>query len=130
MGAFLSSFISIFIMLPFLGYFLSFILVKQLTRNHRRAVSIAIDITTLILIISVHFLIKGIWGQSLLWLIILIILMIGLVFVVFYRSVRDEIEYSRVFKGFWRLNFLFFTTIYIILFVYGMTSRILDSVMS
>ncbi|MCM3237827.1 DUF3397 domain-containing protein [Heyndrickxia oleronia] len=117
-------------MLPFLGYFLSFILVKQLTRNHRRAVSIAIDITTLILIISVHFLIKGIWGQSLLWLIILIILMIGLVFVVFYRSVRDEIEYSRVFKGFWRLNFLFFTTIYIILFVYGMTSRILDSVMS
>ncbi|GIN37633.1 MULTISPECIES: DUF3397 domain-containing protein [Heyndrickxia] len=130
MGAFLSSFISIFIMLPFLGYFLSFILVKQLTRNHRRAVSIAIDITTLILIISVHFLIKGIWGQSLLWLIMLIILMIGLVFVVFYRSVRDEIEYSRVFKGFWRLNFLFFTTIYIILFVYGMTSRILDSVMS
>lgn len=129
MGAFLSSFISIFIMLPFLGYFLSFILVKQLTRNHRRAVSIAIDITTLILIISVHFLIKGIWGQSLLWLIILIILMIGLVFVIFYRSVRDEIEYSRVFKGFWRLNFLFFTTIYIILFVYGMTSRILDSVM-
>ncbi|WP_280616488.1 DUF3397 domain-containing protein [Heyndrickxia oleronia] len=126
----MSSFISIFIMLPFLGYFLSFILVKQLTRNHRRAVSIAIDITTLILIISVHFLIKGIWGQSLLWLIILIILMIGLVFVVFYRSVRDEIEYSRVFKGFWRLNFLFFTTIYIILFVYGMTSRILDSVMS
>ncbi|MCI1589725.1 MAG: DUF3397 domain-containing protein [Heyndrickxia oleronia] len=130
MGAFLSSFISIFIMLPFLGYFLSFILVKQLTRNHRRAVSIAIDITTLILIISVHFLIKGIWGQSLLWLIMLIILMIGLVFVVFYRSVRDEIEYSRVFKGFWRLNFLFFTTIYIILFVYGMTSRLLDSVMS
>lgn len=130
MGAFLSSFISIFIMLPFLGYFLSFILVKQLTKNHRRAVSIAIDITTLILIISVHFLIKGIWGQSLLWLIILIILMIGLVFVIFYRSVRDEIEYSRVFKGFWRLNFLFFTTIYIILFVYGMTSRILDSVMS
>ncbi|MGE8204186.1 DUF3397 domain-containing protein [Heyndrickxia sp. NPDC080065] len=129
MSTFLSSFIAIFLIIPFLGYFLSFILVKQVTKNHRKAVSLSIDITTFLLIISVYFFIKAIWGQSFLWLIFLIMLLVALTFVIVYRYLRDEIDYSRLFRGYWRLNFLLFFTAYIILLIYGLTSRVVEALM-
>ncbi|KYD08140.1 hypothetical protein B4102_1222 [Heyndrickxia sporothermodurans] len=120
--------IAILIIIPFIGYFLSFVLVKQTTKNHRKAVTISIDITTLILIISVHFFIKTIWGQSFLWLIVLVMLLLALLFAIVYRYFRDEIDYVRIFRGYWRLNFLLFFCIYIILLLYGLTSSVMESV--
>ncbi|MBL5767853.1 DUF3397 domain-containing protein [Heyndrickxia sporothermodurans] len=128
MSTFISWMIAILIIIPFIGYFLSFVLVKQTTKNHRKAVTISIDITTLILIISVHFFIKTIWGQSFLWLIVLVMLLLALLFAIVYRYFRDEIDYVRIFRGYWRLNFLLFFCIYIILLLYGLTSSVMESV--
>ncbi|GIN83808.1 hypothetical protein J6TS2_01940 [Heyndrickxia sporothermodurans] len=128
MGTFLSWVIAILITVPLVGYLLSFIIVKQVTKNHRKAVAISIDITTFILIVSVHFMIKAIWNHSFLWLIFLIMLLLALSFVIIYRFLRNEIEYVRIFRGYWRLNFILFFIMYFVLLIFGLTSRVMEAV--
>lgn len=128
MGTFLSWIIAILITVPLVGYLLSFIIVKQITKNHRKAVAISIDITTFILIVSVHFMIKAIWNHSFLWLIFLFMLLLALSFVIIYRYLRNEIEYLRIFRGYWRLNFLLFFIVYFVLLIFGLTSRVMEAV--
>ncbi|MFE7150223.1 DUF3397 family protein, partial [Heyndrickxia sporothermodurans] len=63
-----------------------------------------------------------------LWLIVLVMLLLALLFAIVYRYFRDEIDYVRIFRGYWRLNFLLFFCIYIILLLYGLTSSVMESV--
>jgi uncharacterized membrane protein YozB (DUF420 family) len=64
-----SSLIATFITVPILVYILIFIISKVKTKNHRRAIQIALDFSTVFFILSVHFLILAIWGKSFLWVI-------------------------------------------------------------
>jgi len=122
--SFLSVAAATLITLPLVGYLLIFILNKQITKNHKRSVQRAIDFSTLLLIISNHFLIVVIWGESFLWLIFLILIVLALVFVLYHWKVRQEIEYSRVFKGYWRMNFLLFFFSYLVLIIFGIVQRV------
>ncbi|TMU87882.1 DUF3397 domain-containing protein [Bacillus sp. BHET2] len=126
MASVFSTIIAIFVMIPFLGYFISFILAKEILKNHRKAVHVAIDITTFLLIISVHFIVIAIWQTSYLWLIFLAICSIGVLFVITYWKVKGEIHYPKLLRGFWRMNFLLFFTAYITLMITGLILRILD----
>ncbi|MGV3466819.1 MAG: DUF3397 domain-containing protein [Heyndrickxia sp.] len=128
MGVFLSWIAGVLILIPFVAYLLVFFAVKLITDNHKKAVSYAIDITTIFLILSVNELTLVIWSHSFLWVIILLLLLIAIGFVFLFRYIRNEIIYSKVFKGFWRFNFLLFFAAYIILMVYGLTRSVLDSV--
>lgn len=124
MMSFLSVAAATLITLPLVGYLLIFILNKQITKNHKRSVQRAIDFSTLLLIISNHFLIVVIWGESFLWLIFLILIVLALIFVLYHWKVRQEIEYSRVFKGYWRMNFLLFFFSYLVLIIFGIVQRV------
>ena len=126
MASVFSTIIAIFVMIPFLGYFISFILAKEILKNHRKAVHVAIDITTFLLIVSVHFIVIAIWETSYLWLIFLIICLIGLVFVIIYWKAKGEIHYPKVIRGFWRINFILFFMAYISLMVTGLILRLLE----
>jgi hypothetical protein len=110
--------------LPLVGYLLMFIFSKQLTKNHKRSVQRAIDFSTFLFIISNHFLIMVIWGKSFLWLILLILIALAIIFVLYHWKVRQEIEYTRVFKGYWRMNFLLFFLSYVALIIYGIVQRV------
>jgi predicted lysophospholipase L1 biosynthesis ABC-type transport system permease subunit len=126
MASIFSTIIAIFVLIPFLGYFISFILAKEIMKNHRKAVHLAIDVTTFLLIVSVHFIVIAIWQTSYLWLIFLIICSIGVLFAIMYWNAKGEIHYPKVLRGFWRLNFLLFFTAYITLMITGLILRILD----
>ncbi|MGM0851651.1 MAG: DUF3397 domain-containing protein [Bacillota bacterium] len=126
MASIFSTIIAIFVLIPFLGYFISFILAKEIMKNHRKAVHLAIDVTTFLLIVSVHFIVIAIWQTSYLWLIFLIICFIGVLFAILYWKAKGEIHYPKVLRGFWRLNFLLFFTAYITLMITGLILRILD----
>lgn len=130
MGAFLSTVAALFITLPILLYILIFYSMKQWTKNRRRSMNAAINLTTPMLIISVHFIITAIWSRSNIWGIILFMLILGIVFTYIYWKSRDEIYYSKLFLGYWRLNFLIFSVVYIVLLVYGTTSRAIEAVIS
>ena len=120
----ISSIIATFVTIPLLGYIIVFVISKLLTKNHRKSVKIAIDITTLLFVISDYYFIKAIWGISLFWLILLIMVMIAIAFVFAHWKINHEINFIKVFKGFWRFNFLFFGFIYILLLIYGLILRI------
>ncbi|WP_053362066.1 DUF3397 domain-containing protein [Bacillus sp. FJAT-27251] len=110
--------------IPLAGYLIMFIFSKQLTGNHRKSVQLAIDFSTLLFIFSVHFLIIMIWGKSFLWLIMLILIFLAVIFVLIHWKLRQEIDFARVFKGYWRFNFLLFFFVYLVLIIVGLYQRI------
>ncbi|MCA1062271.1 DUF3397 domain-containing protein [Rossellomorea sp. AcN35-11] len=126
MASIFSTIIAIFVLIPFLGYFICFIVAKEIMKNHRKAVHFALDITTFLLIVSVHFIVIAIWQTSYLWLIFLIICSIGILFATMYWKIKGEVHYPKVFRGFWRVNFLLFFAAYITLMITGLILRILD----
>jgi hypothetical protein len=121
----LSSIISIFFTIPFLGFAIVFFITKLVTKNTRKSVHKALDYTTILFIISVHFLIVTIWEKSLFWIIILIMILIAMLFVFVHWKVKEEIILKKVMKGFWRFNFLLFLLAYITLTLYGFIHRAL-----
>jgi hypothetical protein len=88
----------------------------------------ALDVTTLLLIVCVHYLIIAIWETSLLWLIYIILILTAAAFVVAHWKIKHEIHLTKVFKGFWRFNFLLFSFAYFVLLIYGLILRVSMSV--
>nr|WP_309043496.1 DUF3397 domain-containing protein [Cytobacillus oceanisediminis] len=119
-----SAFIATLVTIPLLGYLAVFIISKQITKKHRRSVHIALDVSTFLFILSVHFLIIVIWDQSYLWMILLSLLVTAVIFVIIHWRVKQEISLRVMFKGFWRFNFLLYFTVYVILIIIGLVQRV------
>jgi hypothetical protein len=124
MPGFFSALVAVLITVPIMGYLTVFIITKQITGNHRRSVNLAIDFSTILLVLSVHFLILTIWGKSFLWLILIILFGLAAVFVWIHWQYKEEIVLPKVFRGFWRFNFLLFSSAYIILVLFGLYKRL------
>lgn len=120
--------ISVFIMFPLLCYLIVFILCKQITKRHRFSAHIAIDTSTIFFIISVHFILQSIWNKSFLGYIIIFMLIIGCLMVFLHWKIKEEINYKRLFKSFWRVNFLFFFCLYSILMIYGLIHYVIKAI--
>lgn len=116
--------IAAFVTIPFLGFLVVFAISKKITRNKRRSFHLAIDCSTLLLILSVHHLIQVIWHQSYLWVILLIMIFEAMIFVIIHYKMKREMEYKVIFKGFWRMNFLLFFSAHIMFGVVGLFHRI------
>ena len=123
MSAIFSSILTIFFALPILGTILFFIVIKFILKSTKRSLHLALDYTTFLYIISVHFLIVTLWGKSFFWLIILVMLVLAMVFLLVHWKVKEEIIVKRVWKGFWRFNFILFFAAYFLLTFYGLVSR-------
>jgi hypothetical protein len=119
LNLFISSIITIFLTVPLLGFFIIFILNKLITKNARKSFHKALDYSTILFIMAVHFLVITIWGKSLFWLILLVLIIIAMVFVLIHWKIRGEIILPKVFKGFWRFNFLIFFVAYVSLTIFG-----------
>ncbi|RFU60320.1 DUF3397 domain-containing protein [Bacillus sp. V59.32b] len=112
------------ITIPFFAYLIFFVIAKQITKNHRRAVHLSMDFSTLLFILSVHYLILAIWGESVFWLLLLIMIALALLVVIVHYKVKGEIVIHKVAKGFWRMNFAFFFCAYFILVLCGLVYRV------
>ncbi|MDR7076391.1 putative membrane protein [Neobacillus niacini] len=119
MNSFISSIITIFLTMPLLGFFMIYILNKLITKNTRKSFHKALDYSTILFILAVHFLFITIWEKSFFWWIFLVLILIAMVFVVINWKVKGEIVFTKVFKGFWRFNFLVFFLAYISLTIFG-----------
>lgn len=122
-----SQLISFLVVFPIFTLFIVFVISKLITNKHRFSIHLALDISTFFFILSVHFLIQSIWNKSLLLYIIIFILLIGMLFVIIHWKLKEEMEYTKVFKGIWRVTFLLFFTLYIVLIVYGLVHSILKA---
>ncbi|MFD1735714.1 DUF3397 domain-containing protein [Bacillus salitolerans] len=124
MISFFSSIIAILITVPLIGFILFFIVLRTLLSNKKKAFQYSIDITTLLLMISVYYLGFVIFNISLLSSIMIIVLLIAIIFLFLQRKINEEIHFSKVLKGVWRSTFLLFFLIHICLLIYGLSVRI------
>lgn len=104
-----SQLISFLVVFPIFTLFIVFVISKLITKKHRLSIHLALDISTIFFIVSVHFLIQSIWHTSLLLYIVIFILLIGMLFVIIHWKFKEEIQYKKVFKGIWRVTFLLFS---------------------
>ena len=119
----MTSIIAIYIAVPILVYITVFLILKKSTKDHKKSVQWSIDISTFFFITSVHFLITVLWGEAQLFFIFLFMLVVACVFVSIFWKIKGDINFKKMMKGYWRLNFLLFFVIYLILMVYGVFAR-------
>ena len=95
MESIMSSLTAIIIIFPFVLFILVFYIGKQITNKKRSARNIAINVTTIALIFSVHFIIISIWAKSLIWAIILFMILSAIIFTFFKYLHRRLIKHRQ-----------------------------------
>ncbi|WP_458413996.1 DUF3397 domain-containing protein [Schinkia sp. CFF1] len=110
--------------IPILTIFIVYWIARIVTKSKKKSVHISVDISTLFFITAVHYLILVIWGKSLLWIILLLLISVAAVFVFLQWKINNEIIFKKVWKGFWRFSFLFFSFCYFTLVIYGLFQRL------
>ncbi|OZM58497.1 hypothetical protein CIB95_02715 [Lottiidibacillus patelloidae] len=127
MTTFISGVLATIVTIPFIGFALAFFISSKILLDNKRAVKIAADASTILFMISVHFIIYEIWQQSFLWLILIVILVTAIAMALLQRSLYDDIHILKILKGTWRVNFLLFVLCYLVLFTYGLTAKVLTA---
>ncbi|WP_078413475.1 DUF3397 domain-containing protein [Priestia abyssalis] len=124
MGSVLAGITATFVTIPVLSFLISYMILRKVTKNKRKSFHISTDIMTLFLILSVNYLALVIWGESFLWLIALLLLVIAMITVFLQWKVQQDVQLKKVVKGFWRISFLLFFIGHIGLTIYGLVFRI------
>jgi hypothetical protein len=123
----LANIVATLAVLPLLSFALIYAAVYFLTKSKEEALQWAITITTILFLISIPLTLQHIWGVSLIWLIILIVLCIigGLAYLQY--LIHGKINYSRLMKGIVRLTFLLFLPIHVILYLWVVIEAMIQS---
>jgi Protein of unknown function (DUF3397) len=124
MGSVLAGIMATFVTIPVLSFLISYMISRKVTKNKRKSFHISTDIMTLFLILSVNYLALAIWGESFLWLIALLLLVIAIITVFLQWKIQQDVQLKKVVKGFWRISFLLFFVGHIGLTIYGLVFRI------
>ncbi|MBM5695612.1 DUF3397 domain-containing protein [Listeria seeligeri] len=110
---------AIIIILPVIVFILSMFISGLWMRKSQRRIMFAADMSTLFLIIAVHFFMIVLFGHSFLLYILLFLFTLGIVIVLMAAKKEGEIQFKKVIRGYWRLCFFLFALIYVGLYLYG-----------
>jgi hypothetical protein len=124
MGNVLAWIVATFVTIPVLSFFITYMISRKMTKNKKKSFLVSTDVMTLFLILSVNYLALAIWGESFLWQIVLLLLVIIMITLVLQWKVKQDIHLHKVLKGFWRISFLLFFIGHIGLTIYGLIFRI------
>lgn len=127
MSNIITVFFATIVTVPIFALFLFYAFARYITKNNKRSFHVAVDTSTLFFILAVHFLVVIIWERSYLWIIMMILLAIATVMVITHYKIKQEIQFKKVFKGFWRFNFLLFFFAYFCLALFGVIKRIYET---
>ncbi len=109
---------------PLLAWYLIYIITVKMTKKKKFSFRLAVDLSTIFFILSVHFILIELVGQSFLWVILLLIIGAACAFTVLHWKTKEDVQIHKVIKGAWRFNFLLFSTGYFILLLIGLVHRI------
>ncbi|AST92153.1 MULTISPECIES: DUF3397 domain-containing protein [Sutcliffiella] len=126
MSNMVASIIATFVTIPIFTWFLLYFISRSITKNNKRSFQMATDYSTFFFILAVHYLIVIIWDRSLLWLILIVLIIIATVIVLVHYRINQEIKFRKVWKGFWRTNFLLFFFLYFSLAFFGLIKRMTE----
>ena len=112
------------IIMPIIVYITVYFFSRRMLRNTKKAVRLSADVTTIFLILAVHYAVIALFEHSYLWIIIIILILLATGILFMHYKVREEVDVKRVFTSFWRASFLLFSVSYFLLALIGMTGRI------
>ena len=112
------------IIMPIIVYITVYFFSRRMLRNTKKAVRLSADVTTIFLILAVHYAVIALFEHSYLWIIIIILILLATGILFMHYKVREEVDLKRVFTSFWRASFLLFSVSYFLLALIGMTGRI------
>ncbi|EHF3619073.1 DUF3397 domain-containing protein [Listeria innocua] len=110
---------AIIIILPLVVFVLTLFLARFKFRKPQRRIMLAADLSTIFLIIAVHFFMIVIFNRSFLLYILLFLFILGIVIVVLAAKKEGEIQFRKILRGYWRLCFFIFALLYVVLYLYG-----------
>ncbi|MBK2001599.1 Protein of uncharacterised function (DUF3397) [Listeria ivanovii subsp. londoniensis] len=110
---------AIIIILPVVVFILSMFISGLWMRKRQRRIMSAADMSTLFLIIAVHFFMIVLFGHSFLLYILLFLFTLGIVIVLIAAKKEGEIQFKKIIRGYWRLCFFLFALLYVGLYLYG-----------
>ncbi|PSI74798.1 DUF3397 domain-containing protein, partial [Listeria monocytogenes] len=88
-------------------------------KKSQRRIMLAADLSTIFLIIAVHFFMIVLFNRSFLLYILLFLFILGIVIVVTAAKKEGEIQFRKILRGYWRLCFFIFALLYVALYLYG-----------
>ncbi|MDA3131014.1 DUF3397 domain-containing protein [Aliibacillus thermotolerans] len=127
MGDILAGVVATIITVPILAWYLVYIVTVKWTKRKGKAIRLAADVSTILFIAAVHFLIIAIWGESLFWVLLVIILLAGVGCTIIHYKNKHDVEFFRLLRGIWRFNFILFGIGYVILSVCGIVLFLLST---
>ncbi|MDQ0206455.1 DUF3397 domain-containing protein [Alkalicoccobacillus murimartini] len=120
----LAGFIATVITVPVLGWYLIYITTVKLSKHKPTAIKVASDVSSILFMVAVYYIMAQLWSDTSIWLIFALFFAVAFAFTIIYWKVMDDFYASKLFKGIWRLNFLLFVAIYILLSGYGLLRSI------
>ncbi|NEU29477.1 DUF3397 domain-containing protein [bacterium LRH843] len=112
--------------IPPVGWYITYFISVKLMRSKPKAMRAASDYTSILFMAAVYFIMYELWNRSFLWVILAVFFLIALLFTWMHWSVSGDIHTKKLFKGIWRLNFIFFLMVYLLLSGYGLVSRLVS----
>ncbi|MFD1989493.1 DUF3397 domain-containing protein [Paenibacillus nicotianae] len=128
MGVFLELLLNGFIFLslvPFIPFVLTYVINRLKGKEKKPAISMAMDVTTPFLYISVAALFNNTFNTKTGFYIFLLILLLGIGLIGGAQNrLKGKVDYKRLFRAVWRVSFLLLSIGYIALLITGILQYI------
>ncbi|NJP36455.1 DUF3397 family protein [Alkalicoccus luteus] len=103
--------------LVFIGVFL---VLKKLSGRSGISLRLSADMTALLFMISVYYMIDLLWGMATGWFIFIGFLSVASLLTILQWIVLEEVRMAKVLKQTWRFHFLVYAVLYTVLAVIGL----------
>ncbi|MBU7320169.1 DUF3397 domain-containing protein [Paenibacillus oleatilyticus] len=115
-------------LVPFVAFFIVWVIVYYYTKDKRRATHLSMDITTLFLIGSVSFMSRNLFDSGmLLWTIVLLFLVAAGLLGNMQNRLKGKIDLIKIARTLGRLGFVLLTACYVLLLFIGIGKYMINS---
>ncbi|WP_053219772.1 DUF3397 family protein [Virgibacillus senegalensis] len=112
--------------LPAVVSWLVYFIARKIRKNRLKALHVSVNYTTLLYILSVGVILHHLYETNYFGYIALFLLVLLSVFIIVQFKQRGEVLFRIAWRKYWRLNFLLFSLLYLLLVIYGVTASLLE----
>ncbi|MGP4065525.1 DUF3397 family protein [Oceanobacillus sp. M65] len=115
---------SIFIVAPFLATWLIYLGAVKLYKQKRRAFFAAVNVSTPFYMIAMLVLLSHLFNINATGMLVIVLLLMLMIILYLQWKYNTEVILGKAFKLLWRICFLLFSFLYLLLILYGLMDRI------
>ena len=113
---------------PFVVLIVSYFVLKKLKMKQQYAIGFSADLTTILLFVSVPFIVDFVWQYTSYILVIIIAIIVALVFTFIDWRTKKEIEVLKLIKKTWRVYFVSLSAAYIVIVIAAIITFIIKNI--